>query len=345
MSGSTIGLLAGGVLTEAINWHWIFFVNLPIGIVTAVLAVRFIENADGLGIERGADIPGALLLIAGLMIGVYNILEVAEVGWGATQTIALGAVSLGLVGAFLFRQARIGNPLMPLRLFRSRNVSGANGVQVLLVVGLFGLFFLGALYMQGILGYDPLEVGLAYLPASVVMGAMSFRFTAKLSMRFGMKRTMLPGMVLIGVAMVLFSRTPVDANYFADILPSMLVFGLGSGLAFPLLMQLAMAGVEPQDSGLASGLVNTSAQVGGAIGLAVLATLASDRTDSLAAAGKGAAEALNGGYHLAYVVGAVLVGIAVVVAAIVFKEGPVEDAEVAEEAMGAVGPEPLASEA
>jgi EmrB/QacA subfamily drug resistance transporter len=320
VSGSTIGLLAGGVLTEAINWHWIFFVNLPIGVATALFAVRYVENQDGIGLERGADIPGALLLIVGLMIGVYNILEIPEVGWGATQTIVLGVVSTALVTAFVMRQARIDNPLMPLRLFRSRNVSGANAVQALTVVGMFGIFFLGALYLQGILGYDALEVGLAYLPASIVMAAMSFRFTGVLSMRYGAKKTMLPGIFLVGVAMLLFTQTPVDANYAVDVLPAMLIFGLGAGLAFPSLMTLAMSGATPEDSGLASGLVNTSVQVGGAIGLAVLATLATERTDSLSAAGKSAAEALNGGYHLAYLVGAALVLVALAVAAFVLEE-------------------------
>ncbi len=320
VSGSTIGLLLGGVLTEAINWHWIFFVNLPIGVATALFAMRYIDNQDGIGLERGADIPGALLLIVGLMIGVYNILEIPDVGWGATQTIVLGAVSIALITAFLLRQSRIANPLMPLRLFRSRNVSGANAVQALTVVGMFGIFFLGALYLQGILGYDALEVGLAYLPASLVMAAMSFRFTGVLSMRFGAKKTMLPGIFLVGVAMVLFTQTPVDATYVVDVLPAMLIFGLGAGLAFPSLMTLAMSGATPEDAGLASGLVNTSVQVGGAIGLAVLATLATERTGTLEAAGKSASEALNGGYHLAYLVGAALVLVALAVAAFVLQE-------------------------
>ncbi|HEX2129489.1 MAG TPA: MFS transporter [Solirubrobacterales bacterium] len=320
VSGSTIGLLLGGVLTEAINWHWIFFVNLPIGVATALFALRYVPNNAGIGLERGADIPGAVLLTAGLMIGVYNILEIPEVGWGDPQTLILGAVSIALVASFVVRQAKIENPLMPLRLFRSRNVSGANAVQALTVVGMFGIFFLGALYLQGILGYDALEVGLAYLPASLVMAAMSFRFTGQLSMRFGAKTTMLPGMFLIGAAMVLFARTPVDANYWIDVFPSMLVFGLGAGLAFPSLMTLAMSGATPEDSGLASGLVNTSVQVGGAIGLAVLATLASERTSSLEAAGKSTAEALNGGYHLAYIVGAVLVLVALGIAGWVLEE-------------------------
>ena len=176
-AGGSIGLLAGGALTEAINWHWIFFVNIPIGIVTALLAIRLVEDRPGIGLKAGADIPGAVLLTGGLMLGVYTILQVTEQGWGSAQTLALGAVSIALLAAFVVRQARIANPLMPLRLFRSRNVSGANLVQALLVVGMFGMFFLGALYMQQILGYDALEVGLAFLPSTIVMGAMSLRFS------------------------------------------------------------------------------------------------------------------------------------------------------------------------
>ncbi|MGH2960809.1 MAG: MFS transporter [Solirubrobacterales bacterium] len=324
VSGSSIGLLAGGALTEAINWHWIFFVNLPIGAATILLALRLIENREGIGLGQGADIPGAALITFGLMLGVYAILEVEQQGWGSAQTLVLGGASLALVAAFIARQARIANPLMPLRLFRSRNVSGANLVQALLVVGMFGMFFLGALYMQEILGYDPLEVGLAFLPATIVMAAMTFRFTARLNLRFGAKATLLPGRVCIGAGMLLFALTPVDATYAADLLPAMIVFGLGAGLAFPSLMTLAMSGATKSDSGLASGLVNTSVQVGGAIGLAVLATLSTERTDGLLADGEPTASALNSGYHLAYLIGVVLVAVAIVVAVAVLQ--PEEDA-------------------
>jgi EmrB/QacA subfamily drug resistance transporter len=347
VSGSSIGLLAGGVLTELINWHWIFFVNLPIGVATALFAVRLIENRPGIGFGEGADIIGAALITIGLMLGVYTILEVEQQGWGSTQTLALGAASLALLAAFIARQARISNPLMPLRMFRSRNVSGANLVQALLVVGMFGMFFLGALYLQGILGYDALEVGLAFLPASIVMGAMTFRFTARLNMRFGAKATLLPGMVLIGIGMLLFSLTPVDATYALHVLPPMVVFGLGAGLAFPSLMTLAMSGATKSDSGLASGLVNTSVQVGGAIGLAVLATLSTERTDALLADGEPTASALNSGYHLAYVIGVVLVAAAIVVAVTVLQPEEAAAEEFADEEDDRTEPrgEPAYSEA
>jgi MFS family permease len=314
VAGGSVGLLLGGVLTQTINWHWIFFVNLPIGLATALFAIRLVPDPEGLGLAAGADLPGAALLTGGLMLGVYTILGVAEKGWGSTQTLALGAASIGLLVAFVARQARIANPLMPLRLFRSRKVSGANAVQALLVVGMFGMFFLGALYMQRILGYDALQVGLAYLPLTVVMGTMSFRFAGQLTLRFGAEAALLPAMGFVIAGLLLLARTPVDATYAVDLLPPMILIGLGAGLGFPSLMTLAMSGATPSDSGLASGLVNTSVQVGGAIGLAVLATFATNRTDGLIDNGESAASALNSGYHLAYLIGAGLVAVAIGVA-------------------------------
>jgi predicted MFS family arabinose efflux permease len=253
------------------------------------------------------------------MLGVYTILEVEDRGWGSAQTLGLGAVALALIAAFVARQARIANPLMPLRLFRSREVAGANVIQALLVMGMFGMFFLGALYMQKILGYDPLEVGLAFLPATIVMGAMSLRASAPLIMRFGPRTTLIASLLSIGAGLLLFARTPVDGSFAVDIAPAMILFGLGAGLGFPSLMGLAMSGATPSDSGLASGLVNTSVQVGGAIGLAVLATLAAERTDGLIADGENAASALNAGFHLAYLIGAGLAGLAVVLAITVLR--------------------------
>jgi len=319
-AGGSIGLLAGGALTQAINWHWIFFINIPVGIATAFFALRTIEKHEGIGIRQGADIPGAVLLTSSLMLGVYTILEVGNEGWGSTQTLSLGAVSIALLAAFVARQARIENPLMPLRLFRSRNVSGANIVQALLVAGMFGMFFLGALYLQQILHYDALEVGLAFLPTTLVMGTMSLRFSGPLSMRFGAQRTLIPALVAIGAGLLLFARTPVDGNYFTDVLPPMILIGFGAGLGFPALMMLSMSGATPSDSGLASGIVNTSVQVGGAIGLAVLATFASERTSSLRADGESVAAALNSGYHLAYLIGAGLVVLATAVALTVLRQ-------------------------
>ena len=319
VAGGSVGLLLGGVLTATINWHWIFFVNAPIGVATALLAIRLVPDREGLGLAAGADLPGAALLTGGLMLGVFTILGVTEAGWGSIRTLALGAVAIGLLGAFVARQARVANPLMPLRLFRSRNVSGANVVQALLVVGMFGMFFLGALYMQRILGYDALQVGLAYLPMTVVMGTMSFRFTGQLNLRFGPQATLVPAMGFVLAGLLLLARTPVDATYVRDLLPPMILIGLGAGLGFPSLMTLAMSGATESDSGLASGLVNTSVQVGGAIGLAVLATFATERTDRLLGEGEPAASALNSGYHLAYLIGAGLVLVAIGIAVSVLR--------------------------
>ena len=327
-AGASIGLLAGGILTEAINWHWIFFINLPVGVIVAFAALRLVEDRDGLGLEQGADVPGAVLLTGGLMLFVYTLLETGEQGWGSTQTLLLGGVAIALLVAFVVRQARIENPLMPLRLFRSRNVTGANAVMGLLVVGFFGMFFMGALYLQGILDYSPLGVGFAFLPSCIVMGTLSLRYAEQLIMGFGARNALITGLLFAGAGLLLFARAPVDGSYVEHILPVMLLLGLGAGISFPALMTLAMSGATKSDSGLASGFVNTTTQVGGAVGLAVLATLATTRTDALRADGVAQDAALNSGYHLAFLVGAALIGAAVLVA--VFVVRPVMAADVEE---------------
>jgi EmrB/QacA subfamily drug resistance transporter len=326
-SGGSIGLLLGGVLTEAINWHWIFFVNLPIGVATAVLALRLVGRDEGIGLKEGADVLGAALVTGALMLGVYTILEAGDQGWGSAHTLGLGGLSLGLLAAFVARQARLANPLVPLRVFRSRNLSGANVVQALFVSGMFGMFFLGALYLQRVLGYDALEVGLAFLPVTVMIGFLSLGYAERLNMRFGPKATLLPGLVLSAVALVLFAQVPVDGSYVADLLPVMILLGIGAGLSFPALAMLAMSSVSPREAGLASGLVNTSLQVGGALGLAVLATMATERTGTVLADGSSMASALTDGYHLAFYIGAglALAAIAVAVTALRSPPTPVEE--------------------
>ncbi|HEX3040899.1 MAG TPA: DHA2 family efflux MFS transporter permease subunit [Solirubrobacterales bacterium] len=318
-AGGSIGLLLGGVLTDAISWHWIFLINLPIGIAVAILAKRLVANPDGIGLSEGADFPGALLLTSSLMLGVFTILQINKWGWGDSRTLILSAISAVLLALFIFRQARIDNPLMPLRLFRSRNVAGANVLQALLVAGMFGMFFLGALYLGKVLKYTPLQVGLAFLPTTIVMGGLSLGFSEKLIMRFGPRTTLIPGVCLVVVALLLFARTPVEGDYLTDLLPPFLLIGIGVGTSFPAIMTLAMSGATPEDAGLASGLVNTSMQVGGSIGLAVLATLSSERTSSLLADGEGQLQALNSGYHVAYLIGAGLAAIAVAIAVFVLR--------------------------
>jgi EmrB/QacA subfamily drug resistance transporter len=345
-AGGTIGLLAGGVLTDSINWHWIFFINIPIAIATAVLALRLLDRDEGIGFSEGADIPGAVLITSSLMLGVYTIVKpAAEYGWGAGRTLALGAGALALLAAFIVREATARTPLIPLRIFRSRNVSGANVLQALLVAGMFGMFFMGALYLQRVLGYDPLQIGFAFLPATLVMATLSIRYSEPLIMRFGARRALIPGMTLVAIGLVLFALAPVDGSYVVHVLPVMVLLGFGIGVSFPALMTLAMSGATRQDAGLASGLVNTTAQVGGAIGLAVLATVSSTRSDNLIADGESTASALTSGYHLAFLIGAALVVLAIVVAVTVvqseeqaeaeFGEGAERDARASERADGA----------
>jgi EmrB/QacA subfamily drug resistance transporter len=320
-SGGSVGLLAGGVLTQSINWHWIFFVNIPIGVATAVFALRLLPKDKGLGFGRGADVPGAALITAALMLLVYTIVEpAAKYGWGAGRTLGLGAGALALLGAFLVREATAANPLIPLRIFRSRTISGANAVQGLSVVAMFGMFFLGALYLQHVLGYDALQTGLAFLPATLVMAAWSLGYSERLITRFGARNALLPGLVLIGAALAYFTQAPVDGDYVVDVLPVMVLLGSGAGIAFPALMTLAMADATPADAGLASGLVNTTVQVGGAIGLAVLATLSASRSADLAAGGTPPAQALTDGYHLAFLIGALVVAAAIAVAVTVLRQ-------------------------
>lgn len=319
-AGGSIGLLAGGVLTDAINWHWIFFINVPIGIVTAVLATRLLPHDRGAGLKAGADVLGAVLITGALMLLVYTLVKpAADQGWGSGETLGLGALALALVGAFIVRESTAATPLVPLRIFRSRNVSGANAIQVLSVAGMFGMFFMGTLYLQRVLHYDAMEIGLSFLPGTLLMGGLSLGYTDKLIMRFGARNVLVPGLVLVCAALAWFTQISADGTYWVDVFPAMALFGLGGGTAFPALMTLAMAGVEPEDAGLASGLVNTTAQVGGAVGLAVLATLSATRSDTLTGQGKPLAEALTGGYQLAFVVGLGLALAALLVAVLVIK--------------------------
>jgi EmrB/QacA subfamily drug resistance transporter len=342
-AGGSIGLLAGGALTEAINWHWIFFVNLPIAAITGAFALRLLQRDRGLGLDKGADLPGALLIVSSLMIGVYTIVEASNYGWGSAHTLGFGAAAAGLLAGFVLRESRAANPLVPLRIFRSRNLTGANVIQALMVAGMFGMFFLGALYLQRVLGFSSLEVGLGFLPVTAIIGTLSLGFSAKLNLRFGPRATLLPGLVSVAAGLLWFSQISVDGSYFADVLPAMVLIGAGAGLSFPSLMSLAMSGAGPEEAGLASGLVNTTLQVGGAIGLAALATMSTERSASLAAAGDSTAAALTGGYQLAFLIGAGLVLVAVGVAATVLRPVPTGQEQPAEDARGLAAAEPAFS--
>jgi EmrB/QacA subfamily drug resistance transporter len=345
-AGASIGLLAGGVLTQGLNWHWIFFVNLPIGVATAILAIRLVVKDKGIGLRQGADIPGAVLITSALMLAVYTIVKASDYGWGSAHTLGFGVVAVALMAGFFIRENSARTPLVPLRIFRSRNVAGANVVQMLMVSGIFGMFFLGAVYMQRVLGYGPLDVGLAFLPVALAIGVLSLNITPRLNMRFGARTTLLPGLLLIVVGLALFALAPVHAGYLSNLLVVMLLLGIGAGLSFPSLMTIAMSGATASDSGLASGLVNTSLQVGGALGLAVLATLSSTRTKDLIASGTNSADALTSGLHLALVIGSILVALGVLVALIVLQGGPAEaETETEAEEQPSIEAEPAYSEA
>jgi EmrB/QacA subfamily drug resistance transporter len=322
-AGGSIGLLAGGVLTQAINWHWIFFVNLPIGIAAAVMSMRLLESERGLGLGEGAEVVGAGLVTASLMLGGYTIVgEAADNGWSSSRTVGLGSVAVLLFVGFIVREATHARPLLPLGILKSRNVSGANVIQMLLIAGMFGMFFLGSLYLQRVLRYDAMQIGLAFLPVALAIGALSVDISARLSARFGARNLLMCGLTFILAGLVLFSRAPVDARYLPDILPEMLLLGIGGGLSFPSLMTLAMSGATADDAGLASGLVNTTAQVGGALGLAVLATLSTARSQDLLAGGASLGAALTDGFHLAFEIGAGLLVVAILISATVLRHEP-----------------------
>ena len=310
-AGSSIGLLLGGILTEALSWHWVFLVNVPLGIA-AVLYVRRLVPAD-VGRGRGADVLGAVLVTAGLMTAVYTLITMADAGRSAAASLLLGAVALGLLAAFVVRQARAETPLLPLRLLRSGPVAVGNGVQALMVASLFGFQFLGVLYLQRVLGYGPTRTGLAYLPVALTIAAISLGLTAALIARLGRRPVLLVGLAAIAVGLALLARLPADGRYVVDILPASLLLAVGFGLAFPALAALAVVEAPPRDAGAASGLFNTTQQVGGAFGLAILASLAAARTRHEGAAG--ATEALLSGYRLAFVGAAVLAGAALLLAA------------------------------
>jgi EmrB/QacA subfamily drug resistance transporter len=318
--GGTIGVLLGGILTDVLSWHWIFLVNIPVGIAVFALCFVLLPAGRGQAGEGRLDVAGAVTVTGALMLAVYAIVNGNQNGWTSGQTLGLLAVALALLAVFLVIEARVRAPLVPLGLFRHRNLSTANSVAVLSAASMFAFFFLSALYLQQILGYSPLEVGLAYLPNSLIMGALSLGLSAKLVMKFGLRPPMVVGMALVAIALLLLARTPVDGSFAVDLLPGMILLGLGAGIAFNPMLLAAMGDVEPSEAGLASGIVNTSFMMGGALGLAVLASLAATRTDTLTANGQSALEALNGGYHLAFVVGAIFAVVAAGLGATLLRE-------------------------
>ncbi len=303
--GGSIGVLLGGILTNSLDWHWIFLVNLPIGVLVVVFSLRLLPAARVPGAKGRLDVAGALTVTAALMLAVYAIVNGNEQGWTSGQTLGLLAAAAALLAVFLGIETRVATPLVPLGLFRLRNVATANVVGVLWAASMFAWFFLSALYLQLVLGYSPLQVGLAFLPANLIMGVFSLGLSAKLVMRFGIRPPLATGLLLAALGLVLFARAPVDGSFLVDVLPSMILLGFGAGMAFNPVLLAAMSDVEQSEAGLASGVVNTSFMMGGALGLAVLASLAASRTGSLSASGDAHLAALNGGYHAALLVGAI----------------------------------------
>lgn len=329
--GGAIGLLVGGTLTEAISWHWIFFINIPIGIAALVLSTIIIREHEGSGLRQGVDVLGALLVTSAVMLLVYAIVTASTDGWTSTRTLITGTAAVLLLVLFVLLELRLERPLVPLRILRSRNTAGANVVRMLFPVGMFGQFFLGALYLQHVLGYGPAATGLAFLPMSAIVTVFSLAVTARIMTRIGAKLTLLPGLVLIATGLALFSRVPVHGSFVADVLPGMLLFGTGAGLAFSPSVALAMEDAEPADTGLASGLANVSLQLGAAIGVAVLASVSTARTEHLLGTGAAHATALVGGYRLGYDVATGCIVAAALVALFVFHDRDVGKAPTIEE--------------
>ncbi len=299
-AGAAIGFVFGGLITQAASWHWIFFVNVPLGIVTGLFAYRLLPQNPGAGLRQGVDVAGAALVTGSLMLGVYAIV---------TSSAALGAVAVGLLAAFAVREATTSTPILPLRVFRSRTLSGANAVQALMTAAFLGFFVMASLDLERLLGYGPLQLGLGFLPLAVTMGGFSVRFSAPIVMRFGALRTVLAGQTLVGAALLAVGLGPDHVVYTRDLLVPMILLGLGGGLALPALTMLVMSTTQPAESGLVSGLLNTSGQVGGALGLAVLAAVAASRGAQLAA-----------GYHLAWIVAAGLILVAIAVTWITLRQ-------------------------
>jgi len=322
--GGSIGVLLGGILTDVLNWHWIFLVNFPIGVLVVALALRLLPGERGPATSTRLDIAGAVTVTAALMLAVYAIVNGNQAGWTSAQTLGLLGAAAALLGLFLVIESRVSAPLVPLRLFKHRNISVSNTVGVLWAAAMFAWFFLSAQYLQFVLGYSPLKVGLAFLPANVIMGTFSIGLSAKLVMRFGLRKPLAVGLSFAAVGLLLFVRAPVDGNFVVDVLPSMILLGIGAGMAFNPVLLAAMGDVEPSEAGLASGLVNTSFMMGGALGLAVLASIAASRTHALRIAGHGELSALTGGYHLAFVVGALFAALAAAVGGLLLR--PAEQA-------------------
>jgi EmrB/QacA subfamily drug resistance transporter len=314
VAGGSLGLLAGGALTQALSWHWIFFVNLPIGIATIALGKALIPEEKGIGIGHGVDWLGSVLVTLSLMTGVYAIVQATSYGWISPQVLTYGALAIALMGAFLTLEARIENPIMPLRILRLRSLIGASAVRGFLVTGMYSTFFLGTLYLEHVLHYSALQTGLAFLPWTATVGILSLGVTARLVARYGPMRVLILGMCTAIVGLGLLGTTGLHTGFFPTIFLAYFAIGLGIGSAFMPLLTIAMADVPIADAGLGSGITNVSQQVAGALGLAVLGTIATNHSKALEAQGHAVAGSLVSGYHLAFAVGAASIAMGIVTA-------------------------------
>ncbi|CAJ3907760.1 EmrB/QacA family drug resistance transporter [Burkholderia pseudomallei] len=302
--GGSLGVLLGGLLTSALSWHWVFLVNLPLGAVVYLLSSALLPKARAQATRAPLDIAGAVTVTAALILAVYAVVNGNAAGWLSARTLSWLGGAAALFAAFVAIEARVAHPLMPLALCMKRNVAIANLIGILWAAAMFAWFFLAALYLQRVLGYGPLQIGLAFLPANLIMGVFSLIVSALLVVRFGIRVPIAAGLLAAAAGLMLFARAPVGGDFVADVLPGMILLGTGAGIAFNPVLLAAMSGVDPADSGLASGIVNTSFMMGGALGLAVLASVATARTDALLAARTAVPAAMAGGYHAAFMLGA-----------------------------------------
>ena len=319
VGGGSIGLLAGGILTQALNWHWIFFVNVPIGIATLVLgSVLLVENV-GLGIRQGVDWVGSVLITVSVMLLIYAIVTASTDGWVSAHTFIVGGIALALFAGFLLLESRLSNPIMPLRILRLRTLTGSSVIRGLIIIGMFSTFFIGALYFEHVLHYSPVKTGAAFLPNAVAMATMSAGITARLLNRFGAKPVMYPAMAIAAGGLLLLASGGQHAEYFPKIFIAMLMLGIGAGASFMPLLQIGMSEIPNVDAGLGSGVVNVSQQLAGAVGLAALSTIAANRSKSLLAAGHDVTSALTSGYQLALLIAAAFVLLALVLSPLLLR--------------------------
>ena len=338
VGGGSLGLLVGGYVTQALSWHWIFFINIPIGIATFVAGAALIEENSGLGIRAGLDIVGAVLSTAGLMLAVYAIVSSSQYGWSSTHTLAFGATAIGVLAGFLVLESRLANPMMPIRVMRSPGLLTSSLVRGLMVVGMYSTFFIGVLYFQHVLGYDPIRTGLAFLPQTLSVALMSAGLTARIMRRLQPKITALAGLVVLGVGLTLFISSGVDTAYLPLLFGAVLLVGLGAATAFTPLLTMAVAEVPVKDAGIGSGIVNVSQQVAAALSVAILGAVSSSRTASLLSQGHSLRDALDGGYRLAFAIALVSVIVGIVLGLFILRKGtPVRDPDAVPESEQAIG--------